>query len=58
MVSGSASAKMRTVSISTLPSGNRSRSVTIRLSLRPMSVMPDQPAMAAPLWKIRREPKR
>ena len=42
--------------ISMLLSGNRSRSVTIRFRLAPMSHRPDQPAMAAPLLKMRTEP--
>ena len=55
---GFSSAKMRIVPISTVPSGKRSRSVTIRFLLWPMSLMPDQPAMAAPLGKIRIEPRK
>ena len=50
------SENIRTESTSMLSSGNRSRSVTIRLRLEPISQRPDQPAMAAPLLKIRTEP--
>ena len=58
MRSGSPSAKIRTFSSSTLPSGKRSRSVTMRFLLRPISLSPDQPAIAAPLEKMRSEPSR
>ena len=49
---------MRTLSMLTALSGKRSRSVTMRFLLAPMSQRPDQPAMAAPNLKMRLEPRK
>ena len=54
----SSSAKMRTESMVTAEGGKRSRSVTIRFLLTPMSQSPDQPATAAPKRKMRVEPRK